>query len=238
MEDSPHLALLISTAMVGLTALVSLRVYFIRAPVPLQRLSHLWLLWFAIELVGLFMMVESEVWRDQNLDGGSLDDTDTRSNVWMYNLFMFFYFFYLARIYFDILETEWICNIIQVFYGAFIVFALVNGLFWQGLFVFQSFTYVVGGVFIIFLAGAYFWQLLISTDNQWITRDPFFWLSFALLVSLGGSVPFWAMFNYLEENHYQITVLYHRYISNGFTIFLNVLVIIAFLCRKNYPNPK
>lgn len=217
MEDSPHLALLISTALVGLTAMVSLRVYFIRAPVPLKRLSHLWLLWFAIELVGLFM---------------------PESNVWLYNLFLFFYFFYVARIYFEILEAEWLRVVIQVFYGAFIVFTLINSLFIQGLHDLQTLTYVAGGVFVIFLAGAYFWQLLISIDNQWITRDPFFWLSFALLVSLGGSVPFWAMFNYLEENHYQITVLYHRYISNGFTIFLNVLVIIAFLCRKNYPNPK
>jgi hypothetical protein len=163
---------------------------------------------------------------------------EVESNVWMYNLWFFFYFFYLARIYFEILEREWLRVIIRVFYGGFIVFVLVNSLFLQGFQQFQTLTYVVGGVFLIFLAGAYFWQMLVSTDNRWITRDPFFWLSFALMVNLGGSVPFWGMFNYLEENFYQVTLLYHRYISNGFIIFLNVLVMIAFLCRKNYPNRK
>ncbi|MBX2957749.1 MAG: hypothetical protein KF846_16410 [Cyclobacteriaceae bacterium] len=101
---------------------------------------------------------------------------------------------------------------------------------------FQTLSYVAGGVFIIFLSGAYFWQLLISSENDKITRDPFFWLSFALIVYFGTKVPFYGMFNYLERDFYDFTVFYHTYISNSFTIFLNVLVSIAFLCRKNYPK--
>jgi hypothetical protein len=218
METQPQTILLAASVMMGLTAMVSLRVYFIEAPPALRMLSQLWMMLFAFEVVGFYTR---------------------EGNVWIYNLFNFFRFFFLAYIYFQVLERELVRITIQIFYGAFIVFMLINSFFLQGIREFQSLTFVVGGVFVIYLAGAYFWQLLVSPDNEKIMRDPFFWLSFGLVVSLGGSVPFYGMFNYLQKNFYDFTVFYHQFIVTGiFSIFLNVLVMIAFLCRKNYPNPK
>lgn len=218
MEDQPSAVLFVASVMMGLTALVSLRVYFVGAPPAMRMLSQLWTIMFALEVVGYFTR---------------------EGNVWIYNLFNFLYFFFLAYIYFQVLERELVRLIIQVFYGGFIVFTLINSLFVQGISVFQTLTYVVGGVFVIYLAGAYFWQMLISPDNEKIVRDPFFWVSFGLIVSLGGSVPFFGMLNYLQENFFDFTVFYHRFIVTGvFSIFLSILVMIAFLCRKSYLNPK
>jgi hypothetical protein len=205
--------------MIGLTALTGIRVYFINAPTPLRILSQLWLLTFAIEALGYIVR----------------ESTDMQ-NQWMYNLFHFFFIFFLANIFFYVLENERIKLSIQIFYGVFIVFVLLNSLFIQGLTNVQSLTYVVGGVFIIYLSGAYFWQLFVSAGNEKITYDPFFWLSFGLIVYFGGTVPFFGMLNYLQDNFYEFTEFYLLYISNAFAIFLNILVFIAFICRKSYPK--
>ena len=78
--------------------------------------------------------------------------------------------------------------------------------------------------------------MVVSPDNDKVTRDPFFWVSFALVVYFGCTVPFYGMFNYLETYHYEFTVFYHTYISNTFSIVLNVLIMTAFLCRKRFPK--
>jgi hypothetical protein len=93
---------------------------------------------------------------------------------------------------------------------------------------------VVGGSFVMILALAYFWELLVSTENESITRDPFFWFSFGLIVFYGGTIPFMGMLNYLSERFYDFTVLYQLYIFNGFIIFLNSLILVGFLCRKTF----
>ncbi len=204
---------------ISVTALAGLRVYFIHSPTPLRILSQLWLLTFAIEVLGYIVR-----------------ELTDKENQWMYNLYHFFFFFFLSTIFFHVLENSRIKLTIQIFYAVFIVFMLINSLFIQGLTNVQSLTYVVGGVFMIYLSGAYIWQLFVSTDNEKISGDPFFWLSFGLIVYCGGTVPFFGMFNYLQDNFYEFTEFYLLYISNAFAIFLNILVLIAFLCRKSYPK--
>lgn len=200
----------------GIATLIGMRAFFVNAPQPVKMLAQLWIIIFLADLTGhvaqYFQM----------------------ENFWFYNLHHFFLFFFLAAIYFKILENELLRISIQIYYGALIVFVIINSLFIQGLFALQTLTYVGGGVFTIYLSVAYLWQLLVSSDNERITRDPFFWLSFALIVYFGGTVPFFGMFNYLQEHFFEFTRFYYVYISNAFSIFLNTLVIVAFLCRKSY----
>jgi hypothetical protein len=203
----------------AITTLAGIRVYFNNAPQPLKMLFHICLVLLLIDGFGYII---SDVLREQN--------------KWLANLFLIFSILYVANIFLLILEQEKIKLTIQIFYGAFIVFAFINSLFLQGLSGVQTLTFVIGGVFMIFLSGAYFWQLLVSPDNDRITRDPFFWMSFGLLVYYAGNVPFYGMFNYLERNFYDFTVFYQTYISNAFATFLYLLYLIAFLCRKNYPK--
>lgn len=203
----------------GLTALVGIRMFFINAPQPIKMLAQLWIVYFTVELIGL---ITSRIF--------------FKSNDWLYNLWYLFSFLYLASIYFKVLERELVRISIQVFYVLFSVFVIINSLFIQGMFMLQTLTYVVGGVFIIYLSVTYFWALLVSPENERITRDPFFWLSFGLIIYFGSTVPFYGMFNYLAKNFFDFTEFYIAYISSAFFIFLNILVIVAFLCKKNYPK--
>ena len=219
MESLSQITPFIPLVFMGIAALTGIRSFFINAPPAVRMLAFLQIVLFGVELIGHITFLFFSL-----------------PNHWLYNLWFFFWFMYLASIYFQVLEREFVHVSIQVFYVAFIVFVIINSLFIQGVFKLQTLTYVVGGIFIIYLAVAYFSTLFISSENEKITRDPFFWLSFALIIYFGSTVPFYGMFNYLQENFFEFTEFYVVYISRAFSIFLNILVIIAFLCRRSYPK--
>ena len=200
---------------IGFTALLSIKAFLIDAPPALRMFARLCIITFLVELVG-YLTREREL------------------NHWIYNIFHVFYYIYLANIFYHQLSNDKIKVLIPVFYVTLLLFVIYNTLFIQGLFSLQTYTIVIGGGFIIFLSGAYFWELFISTDHESITRDPFFWFCFGLILYFGGTIPFLGMFNYLSENFYDFTVFYYRNFSNAFSILLSILIMVGFLCRKTY----
>jgi hypothetical protein len=198
-------------------AIASVRAQITDAPEPLKILSKLWLAMLLVEIAGHFTRKDEE-------------------NYWLYNCFHLLYYPVLANIYSYFISNEKVRASIQVFYWVFVSFFLCNTLFIQGIRPLQTMTLVFGGCFIIFLGGSYFWQLFNSNDNQKITADPFFWLSFGLILYFGGTVPFLGMFNYLKENFFDFAYFYFTYVYNAFAIILNIIIVITFLCKINYPK--
>lgn len=213
MDIVPFIPLVI----IGTTSLIGLRTFIIGAPEPLKGLSRLWLILFAVELCGLFLKYFAE-----------------KPNKWLFNLFYIFFFIYLSSLFSHVLQSNRVRTVIGFFYIVFVAFSIFNAFFIQSVQEFHSLTYVLGGIFSIYLSGAYLRQMVVSPDNDSVTRDPFFWVSSALILYFGGTVPFYGMFNYLETHHYEFTVFYHTYISNAFSIVLNILIMTAFLCRKKF----
>ena len=216
MYSQEQLVSFVPLVFIGLSAAVSTKALFTDAPPALKMFARLCIITFAVELMGHLMKDESE-------------------NYWLYNFFHVFYYTYLAYIFYQELSGERIKILIAVFIVVFFAFAIYNTLFGQGLFALQTYTMVMGGAFIFLLAGVYFWELLVH-DRGSLTRDRFFWLSLSLIIYFGGTIPFLGMFNYLLENFYEFTVFYHRNISNAFSILLNILIVVAFLCKKNNPR--
>ena len=201
---------------IATAALVSLRVHVAVYPPPLRILSSLWIAMFFVELFGHYL-------RDRQI------------NHWIYNIFYLIYFPALANVFSHILSNVKVKLSIQFFYVTFIVFVLLNSIFIQGVNTLQTLTFVFGSCFISFLAGSYFWQLLASDDTESILRDSFFWLSFGLILYFGGITPFLGMFNYLVAHHVDFAQFYFVYVSNVFSILLNIIIIISYLCRV-YPR--
>jgi hypothetical protein len=177
--------------------------------------SKIWVAMFLVELIGYFTRSEF-------------------NNAWIYNLFRGPFYFYLAAFYFQILRSERIHVTIQIFYYCFILFFICNSIFFQGLFTFQTLTVVFGGCFITLLAIGYFLQLLNSPEHESITHDPYFWISFAFVVYFGATVPFLGMFNYLNRSFPAFHSFYFDNVYHFFSILLNIIITIAFLCRTGY----
>lgn len=216
MFSTEEIIFLVPLVFIGLAAIISTKAFFLNAPFPYKLFSTVCIITFLVELAGHCLK------------------NDETPNYWLYNSYNYLVYMLLARVYSNHLSSDAVKITIQFFYLIFTAFFICNTIFIQGLFPLQTLTIVLGGGFIFFLAGSYFWELLVSPDNEKITRDPFFWFSFGLIVYFGGTVPFLGMFNYLQDNFFEFTVFYLMYFSNGFSIFLSLHIIIGFLCRRNF----
>ena len=200
---------------VGFAAAVSLVSFIRHYPSPLQKLSLLWVLNFAVDLAGFIIRARND------------------ENLWLYNMYFWIMYLVLAHLYGTQIRTNGIQQSIRWFYLLFPVLVFVQVLI-GGIMQLQSLVIVVGGVFIIFLVAAYLRQLYVSEDTKPITRDPWFWFSFGFLIYFGGTVPFFGMLNFLWAHYKGFTTFYYLYFCNSFTVLLNLLIITGFLCRRNY----
>ena len=200
---------------VGMAATVSLVAFTRDYPLPYKKLSVLWMVNFCVDLAGHLM-------RAQGL-----------KNHWLYNIYFWILYLAVAHIYASQVRHSIVHKSIRWFYILFPVLVIIEtGLY--GLQDLQPIMIVAGSVFMIFLMAAYFRQLYLSEDTEPITRDPWFWFSFGFIIHFGGTMPFLGMLNYLWAYNKPFTSFYYLYFSNSFTIFLNLLIITGFLCRKNY----
>lgn len=234
MPGFSELFIFIPLFFVALTAIISLRAFVLDAQISLKMLSGLWMFNFLVEVAGYFLRGLSP---EDRLYKFMYEDhvvADVVQNQWLYNILIFVNFIVLAKIFYHVLNSDYVKVTIQFFYILFTAFVMWNTILHQGLFSYQTLTFVVGGCFVMFLSGAYYWELLVSQENEKITRYPFFWISSGLIIYYGGTIPFLGMFNYLGNNFFEFTLFYQTYIFGGFYIFLNILIITGFLCSKNF----
>lgn len=130
------------------------------------------------------------------------------------------------------LRRPWIKKVIRVYIIIFILFVLINTLWIQGFFTLQTYSFVLGGSFMLVLSVSYLWQLFTSEESQNIFRDPIFWFSLAYLLYFAVSVPYLGMLNYLWTNYPSFTTLYYELIFDATICLFNVLLTIGFLCMK------
>jgi hypothetical protein len=201
-----------------MAAVSSLSAFRFQFPLSLKLLCITWVFMFAIELVG--HILQSKGIR----------------NHWLYNIFNPLFYILLALIYKRVIASSAVKRIIITFFIVFPLFIVINSLFIQGLGSLQTLTIVIGGSFVVLLSGVYFWQLYQSDSTEKISHDPFFWFSFGFVLYFGGTVPYLGMLNYLWKISQEFTRFYFVYFYNVFSIVLNVLVTIGFLCRRNYPK--
>lgn len=198
------------------TSLVSFRYHY---PEPLRMMSLLWVLNFFVDFAG-------HITRYFDI-----------KNHWLYNIFFWIQYLSLAFLYYKQIQSGPIHMVIRVFFAAFPLLVLTQCIT-SGIQDLQTIVVVAGGSFMIFISAAYFRQLYVSDENERITRDPWFWFSFGLIIHFGCTVPFLGMLNYLYKHYPEFTRFYYLYFSNTFTILLNILVIAGFLCRRDYQKSR
>ena len=203
---------------IELAVLVSLLSFRDNFPFNLKRLSLLWIFMFLVEITG------------------HITGMMKIRNFWLYTIFDIIFFLSLAFIFYQQLNSRLTRSIIRIFCIVFSLFAFCNIIFIQKLRDYNSFNYITGGTFIILLAVVYFRKLYEEEKTDSITGDPFFWFSTGFLIYFGSTVPFLGMYNLLLDHYPGFTAFYHKYVYVFFTVLLNILIAIGFLCRKNYPK--
>jgi hypothetical protein len=200
---------------VGIAAATSLISFRYNNGSLLKKMSVLWLFNFCIDLTG-------HITRHLNI-----------KNIWLYNIYYWVLFISVAYLYSKKIKNIYILKSIQLFYILFPLLVISQCIFF-GIKDLQTIVIVAGGIFMIVLSTAYFRQLYMSDENKKITRDPWFWFSFGFIIYFGAAVPFLGMLNYLNNYYRGFTRIYYIYFLNTLAILQNILLIVGFLCPKNY----
>lgn len=159
-------------------------------------------------------------------------------NHWLYNIFIIVEFYFWLYVYHQVLQDKRIKKAINWFSVFFAIFILYNLLFLQGVYFFNTYTYMLGGIAILSLTALYFRQLFISDLELNLKRDVLFWISTGLLFYYLGNIPIDGMLNYLNVYNKAIVVKYFPVISSILIITKHVSLIIGFICTPRIQKLK
>jgi hypothetical protein len=123
-------------------------------------------------------------------------------------------------------------KIITGFLFIFPVLLLVNTIWIQGFYTLQTYTYVLGGSFVLLLSVAYLRELYTDEETHNIFRNPVFWFSIAYLIYFAVFVPYFGMLNYLVKNQLEFATKYYLIIIDATICLYNILLTVGFLCMK------
>ena len=155
----------------------------------------------------------------------------------MYNIFTVFEFTFYASLFYAHLKKPIFKRAVLLFFPFFILSALLNILFIQGINkTFNTYAFLLGSFCIVVFCCFFFYESVLpdKIDAQ-LSKQPFFWICSGLLIFYLGSVIINALFQYLTSNDLQIEGRkIYGMINNILNVILYSSFCIAFyLCPNN-----
>ncbi len=96
---------------------------------------------------------------------------------------------------------------------------------------FESFSYIVGCLFLLVLTLMYFARFMKSEEIMQYKSSMMFWVSIGLLAFYVGTMPFWAFRKYLYVNH-KVFFYSYWYIQFGLNYLMYLLFTVSFIWGK------
>ncbi len=157
----------------------------------------------------------------------------------MFNLNILFMFQIImcAFIFNDLLNKNSFLFINKVFAYSIGVFSVINFFFIQGLFIENTYTYVLVGIYTMLLCILYFFELIEQNISSSLLSIPAFWFASGMFIYHAGSFfVHWLMRDYYREG---LTLTFNLYdIHSVVNIILNIcLTITLWKARKFRISP-
>ncbi|WP_046758112.1 hypothetical protein [Kordia jejudonensis] len=146
------------------------------------------------------------------------------NNLPVYHFYTILEFLCIIYIYKDVLYKlfpERICILIA---GIFTVFCIVNMLFFQSIYVFNSNATTTLGVLVIFLSISYFYTLLKEIKYTSLERNPMFWLNAGFLIYFSSNLLLFYISNSLSTEAAEV-----NYLVWGLHAVVNIVLVIFFI---------
>lgn len=152
------------------------------------------------------------------------------TNAQIYNCFMLMQYLAFAHYFQQIIKLHWARKAIQVFLYLYPVFWYLLVFFVFKFSEWNSYVYMIGGVFTIFFAIVYCYELLSAEEPIMLRNCSEFWIAIGLIFFYVCSVPYMGMFNFLAKLHVDLASLLKipLQISN---IVMYSLFTYAFICQ-------
>jgi hypothetical protein len=159
------------------------------------------------------------------------------SNNWIFNLFNPLEFAFYVCLFYSLYKNKEDKRKVARLYLGLLILTVLNILFLQGIRYFDSYSFMLGSLLILYCVYLFFKQLMQHVDDQNILKNRFFWVSVGLLFFYTGEFFLQAFFEYFlrinDFNSFRPTFYF-------FTNFLNILLYsclsISFLCQPMLPG--
>ncbi|MEN9998640.1 MAG: hypothetical protein RI922_1630 [Bacteroidota bacterium] len=139
--------------------------------------------------------------------------------------------------YYFLLERKLFRKLIQILFIGFVIFSIIDTLYYEPFSVYPSNIGFVYGLMIILYSLLFFFEIYEKGDVLYIERHPHFWINSALIIYYSGTLILGLFVNYLMYRIPREKFLYLDEFFSAMTIVFNVLVCIG-LSVEAYQNKK
>lgn len=200
-----------------LSAILSLRSFWQKWPKQYR--------WFAVLLIISFLIeVFAISWK------WYLHNQYSKNNFWIYNSYITIRFALLLGIFYQIIQAPGIKKAILYAGPIIVLFNVLNYLFLQGPFQYNTYSVVITQYPIVLLCLGYFKQLSEEDIIVHLHKEPMVWMAFGTFIYNVASLPFLIKLNFLNLQPFGIAML-----SLPINMTLNLLMCLfyltSFLCR-------
>ncbi len=155
-----------------------------------------------------------------------------KTNLPVYNIVLLGEFVGYAYFFNIITKNQWLKKLTLIFMIIFPLFWIIAVFILFGFLNWNSYVYIVGSLFIIFFATAYYYELIKGKEIQNLRSSSEFWIATGLIIFFAANLPFLGMYNFLIVNY--------KDLANSFGSVLRILNIVmyslfayAYLCRRH-----
>jgi hypothetical protein len=152
-----------------------------------------------------------------------------KSNHWTFNIETVFEFYFFSYFFYQILLKPSIRLLVKIFVWTYPFILMVSFITVQKYYVFHTYTYMLGELYIVILCLLYYRELYTATDLKKLSTLPEFWIVTGLLIFTAGELPYMVLLNYLNR-HYIIASYYFReYILGTLNVVMYAMFTIGLL---------
>lgn len=171
----------------------------------LKKLSVFIFIFVPIEIFAFYLMFEG------------------KNNLYLFHIFTYVEGIFYALIFYDILKGK-MKKLIPYLFFTFLVFSIINSIYWEPLVIFNSNQRSVGGVIILIYVMGYFAQIFHEAKIQKIEQDAYFFMCSSILIYTAGTLFLFILANQVltEENnaYWDLHSVLNILLNIGFTITL------------------
>jgi len=181
------------------------------------------LIWF-IPFLSLMVVVEFAGWYMRTIAHVH--------NTWMYNISIPIEYIFYTFIFYKSYHNPVFRKISEVLLYAIPIAALLNILFIQGLFNFNTIILSAGSCIMVFLCCLYFIDLFKRDTEFVLLKEPMFWITTALLFFNLGGLSYSLFFSYLLNHGHDAQAKLFSSIVDVLVYVLYTMISIALLCTR------
>jgi len=182
--------------------------------------SNKWLSVYIVLLPFLVLWIDHEAFQQKN-------------NMYLKHILAHLEIGTFSLYYFFLLERKIFRKLIQLLFTGYIIFSIIDTLYYESFSIYPSNIGFVYSLMIILYSLLFFFEIYEKGEVLYIERHPHFWINSAMIIYYSGTLILGLFVNYLMYRIPRDKFLYLDEFFSAMTIVFNVLVCIGLSIEAN-----